>query len=111
MLGSARSKRSKRCEDENAVGCNDQGRLAGNGLARADLCLTDAEEVFFFPVVDFDLPAIEIGLKSPGGIEPRTGADQERRLPVKPASVLTVFVGCRRQSDQGDGSGLGAPLP
>ena len=53
----------ERGEHEGAVSGNRQNRLSGNSIRIPELGLSNSQRIFFLPVVDFDLPAVQIDLK------------------------------------------------
>ena len=86
-----------------------KSRLMGDGLFRPHLRLTDTEQIFFFLLIDFNFPTIEIGLKDLNHIGGRIADQQVSGLTIETMPVSVI--GQRRDNDQTQGAPLGATAP
>lgn len=90
------------------VARNGEGGLARDGTGRPDLRLPHSQEVLQLPMVDFDLPSVEVGLdeKRRGGGVIR--GEQIRRLAIVRAGVRRQPIGLGGDDQQSKGSEEGA---
>src|SRR6266705_1779344 len=86
-----------------------KGRLMRDGLFGPNLGLADTQQVFFFLLVDFDFPTIEIGLEDLNHIRGRIGDQQISGLAIETMAMGVIRQ--RRDDDQAQGSPLSAPTP
>src|SRR5258708_22720904 len=83
-----------------------KGRLMRDGLFGPNLRLADTQQVFFFLLVDFDFPTIEIGLEDLNHIRGRIGDQQISGLAIEAMAMSVIRQ--RRDDDQAQGSPLSA---
>lgn len=98
-------------EQQGAVGGDDQHWLAGDGVGVPDLGLPDTQGVFFFAVVDFDLPAIQIELNEFARWGFEVGGQKISRLTIVELGAFALSIGSRSDDDQTQGAPSSASLP
>src|SRR5215468_10438980 len=86
-----------------------EGGLTGDGLFRPNLSLSDTQQIFFFLLIDFDLPTIEVSLKNWNDIGSRIGNQQVSRLAVEAMPMSAI--GQRRDDDQAQREALSTTTP
>ena len=86
-----------------------KSRLVRDGLFGPDLSLADTEHIFFVLLIDFDFPAIEVGLEHLNRIGSRIGDQQGSGLAIEPMPVIVI--GQRGDDDQAEGPALSAAPP
>src|SRR5215468_5470575 len=86
-----------------------EGGLTGDGWLRPNLSLSDTQQVFFFLLIDFDLPTIEVSLENGNDIGSRIGDQQVSGLAVE-AMPMSV-IGQGRDDDQAQRKALSATTP
>src|SRR5215469_8640511 len=86
-----------------------EGGLTGDGLFRPNLSLSDTQQIFFFLLIDFDLPTIEVSLKNGNDIGSRIGNQQVSGLAVEAMPMSAI--GQRRDDDQAQRDPLSATTP
>src|SRR5437868_3409899 len=69
-------------EQQGAVSGEDESRLAGNGFPRSELSRTDTQSVFLFAMINFDLPAVGIGLEKFASASAHIGCEQVSRIAI-----------------------------
>src|SRR5215468_113200 len=86
-----------------------EGGLTGDGLFRPNLSLSDTQQIFFFLLIDFDLPTIKVSLKNWNDIGSRIGNQQVSGLAVEPMPMRAI--GPRRDDDQAQRKALSTTTP
>src|SRR3990172_2058726 len=83
---------AKSCQQRKAIASDSKGWMARYRLLRTYLGLADAQEVFFVPMIDLNLPAIEIGLNQFNHQSLQIGSQQVSRLAVVSSGVLEKLI-------------------
>src|SRR5262245_7572487 len=86
-----------------------KSRLMGDGLFGPNLGLANAEQVFLVLLIDFDFPAVEVGLEDLDDIGSWVGDQQVSGLAIQAMAVSVI--GQRRNDDQAQGVTLSATTP
>ena len=99
-IGGSDAEGVRGADQEQCVTGYGESRNPLGGFGRAHLRVSDSDELLLVAVIDFDVPAPEVGLNHVlrGGGE--IGRDQVRRLAVQKPRVCGATVGKRSDDDQ-----------
>src|SRR5438876_2644267 len=98
-------------QQQQTVASDDEGGVAWDRLLGPHLGLADAQPVFFFAMIDLDLPAIKVSLQQTRDRTFQVRGQQISGVAVVGARLLRQLVRLGRHHDQPQGAGAGGPLP
>lgn len=87
-------------QEEQGVGSDAEGRSGFDGMGTADLSLAQAQQSFLFTEIDFDAPALEVGLDEDRRIELFVRGEEKGGMAIEQLGTLAQAISERGDDDQ-----------